>query len=187
MSIRDKFPGVRSAELPSLLSSALRVDHAGELGAVAIYAGQRFVTRRDPRRKALDRTLRHMAMQESVHLQAFERLLREHGVRRSRLYHLWRASGFTLGALTAAAGPRAAVACTDAVETVIDAHYAAQILALRAAGAEPELLELLEKFRLEEVEHRDSARAAGSQQAPAWLHRLIAAGCRAAIATAERI
>ena len=185
--MKHKFPGIKIDPLPALLTRSLRVDHAGETGAVAIYAGQRAVARHDPRLRPLAPLLQHMSMQERLHLQAFERLLLQHGVRRSRLHYMWRAAGFALGAPSAALGPNTAMACTDAVESVIDVHYAQQIETLRAAGADLELLTLLETFRLEEVEHRSTAQAHGAHAVPRLFHALVAAGCRAAVFTAERL
>ena len=85
-------------------------------------------------------------------------------------------------------GEKAAHACTEAVETVIERHYAGQVAELKAMG-EDELAELFEKFRLEEIEHRDLAVEEGARQAPGYalLSRAIQAGCRIAIRVSERV
>ncbi|MDE2327751.1 MAG: demethoxyubiquinone hydroxylase family protein, partial [Rhodospirillales bacterium] len=117
----------------------------------------------------------------------FSRLIGERRVRPTALLPLWRIAGFALGAATAAMGPRAAMACTVAVEETIDAHYAAQ--RDRLGDAEPELSATIETFRQEELEHRDIGLANEAEQAPFYrlLSGTIRAGCRAAIAISERI
>ncbi len=159
----------------------IRVDHAGEYGATRIYAGQLAVLGRGPHGVQLE----HMRAQEQAHLAEFSRLIATNRVRPTALLPFWHVAGFALGALTAAMGPKAAMACTVAVEETIDAHYAAQREAM--GPGEAELSETVEKFRLEELEHRDTALAEGAERAPGYrlLHRLISTGCRAAIRLSE--
>ena len=165
------------------LDRMIRVDHAGEYGAARIYAGQLAVLGRGPRGD----TLRHMRDQEVVHLARFSTLIAERRVRPTALLPFWHLAGFALGALTAAMGERAAMACTVAVEETIDAHYAAQIEAL--PPEEGALSETIEQFRQEELEHRDIGLAHGAEQAPGYrvLSAAIRTGCRAAIAISERL
>jgi len=165
------------------LSEILRVDHAGELGAVWIYRGQRAVLSHG----RTGETLARMEAQEQAHLERFEALLAERQVRPTLLAPLWRAAGFALGAGTALLSEKAAHACTEAVETVIEDHYAGQIAELEAR--EPALAGELTAFRDEEIAHRDEAVAEGSREAPAHglLTAAIRAGCRAAIRISERI
>jgi ubiquinone biosynthesis monooxygenase Coq7 len=166
-----------------LLERILRVDHAGEYGAKRIYEGQLSVLKTAPSTP----TIRHMLQQELEHLDAFSRLLPQRRVRPTLLSPLWHVGGFAMGAATAMLGEKAAMACTEAVEEVIDAHYSRQIEAL--GEAEPELRATIEKFRAEEVEHRDTARAEGAAEAPAYplLSRGIKAITRGAIWLSERI
>ncbi|MBM3508209.1 MAG: demethoxyubiquinone hydroxylase family protein [Alphaproteobacteria bacterium] len=163
---------------------ALRVDHAGEYGAVRIYAGQLAVL---GRRGRAAEAVRHMAAQEERHLAAFESLLADRGVRPTALAPVWNVAGFALGAATALLGDRAAMACTEAVEEVIDGHYRRQVK--RLAGAEPKLAETLEHFRGEEIKHRDIARAEGAQEAPGYpvLTGTVRTATRLAIWLSERI
>jgi ubiquinone biosynthesis monooxygenase Coq7 len=100
---------------------------------------------------------------------------------------LWRAAGFGLGAATALISESAAHACTEAVETVIEAHYAAQVAEL--ADREPTLAAELSRFRDDELAHRDIAIAEGAREAPAYplLTAVVRAGCRAAIAVAQKL
>ena len=165
----------------------LRVDHAGELGAVAIYQGQRAVFAALDKPPALAAELEDMAAHEAVHLAAFDRLLTERGVRPTVLTPLWRLAGFALGAGTALMGEKAAHACTEAVESVIEQHYADQIDELQAR--EPVLARELSGYRDDELSHRDQAIAGGARDAPGYrvLSAVIGAGCRAAIRLAEKV
>jgi ubiquinone biosynthesis monooxygenase Coq7 len=168
-----KLPGDFSSHRKA---AALRVDHAGEYGATRIYAGQLAVLKRH----AVADELQHMAQQEAAHLAAFNHLLPAHGVRPSALLGLWHVAGFALGAGTALLGPRAAMACTVAVETAITEHYNHQL-------ADPEidaaLKPTLQQFRDEEMEHHDRALAHDAAETPFYpaLSTLIAFGCKAAI------
>jgi ubiquinone biosynthesis monooxygenase Coq7 len=166
-----------------LLERILRVDHAGEYGAKRIYEGQLSVLKTAPSTP----TIRHMLKQELEHLDAFNRLLPQRRVRPTLLTPLWHVGGFAMGAATALMGEKAAMACTEAVEEVIDAHYARQVEAL--GEAEPELRATIEKFRADEVTHRDTARAEGAAEAPGYplLSRGIKAITRSAIWLSERI
>jgi ubiquinone biosynthesis monooxygenase Coq7 len=165
----------------------LRVDHAGELGAVHIYRGQRAVLDRAPGKDRIAFQLQEMEGQEAEHLAAFDRLLTERRVRPTLLAPLWRAAGFALGAGTALMGEKAAHACTEAIESVIEAHYADQIEEL--AETEPALAKDLAGFRADELAHRDQAIEEGAKTAPGYglLSAVIQAGCRAAIKISEKI
>lgn len=161
----------------------LRVNQAGELGAVRIYQGQRAVLgkgRHGP-------LLAHMAEQEKHHLDTFSKLIGERGVRPTALSPLWHVAGFVLGAGTALLGERAAMACTVAVEEAIDEHYADQAAAL--GEDEAELKATIEQFRVEELEHRDIGLANEAEKAPAYplLSTAIKTGCKIAIWLSERV
>jgi ubiquinone biosynthesis monooxygenase Coq7 len=161
----------------------IRVDHAGEYGAARIYAGQLSVLGRGPHAAQLE----HMKAQEQVHLDAFAEMIAARRVRPTALLPFWHVAGFALGAVTAALGPKAAMACTVAVEETIDEHYAAQAAAL--GPDEAELSSTVETFRQEELEHRDIALENGAEQAPGYrlLTGLIKAGCKAAIRLSEAV
>jgi ubiquinone biosynthesis monooxygenase Coq7 len=163
----------------------IRVDHAGEYGAARIYAGQLAVLGRG--RHAA--TLQHMKDQEQVHLDTFSDLITTRRVRPTVLLPLWNLAGFALGALTAAMGPRAAMACTVAVEETIDEHYAAQEAALVEDDTETPLRETIAKFRAEELEHRDIGLANEAEKTLGYrlLTRVIKTGCKAAIRISEQI
>jgi ubiquinone biosynthesis monooxygenase Coq7 len=161
----------------------LRVDHAGEWAARRIYQGQRAVLGRGPRGDVL----RHMQEQEQVHLDTFSHLIAARRVRPTALLPLWDVAGFALGAVTAALGEQAAMACTVAVEEEIDAHYAGQ--AAELGEDEAPLKQTIERFRVEELEHRDIGLAHGAEQAIGYrlLYNAIRLGCRTAIALSQRL
>lgn len=164
----------------------IRVDQAGEFGATRIYAGQLAVM---GDRAPHSAEIRHMAAQEAEHRAQFDALIARRGVRPTALQPLWSVAGYALGAATALIGPEAAMACTAAVEEEIDRHYSDQLDRLEDTGADPELASLIERFREDERDHRDTALASGAEQAPAYplLTGLIRLGCRAAIRVSERI
>ncbi|NBC31390.1 MAG: demethoxyubiquinone hydroxylase family protein [Alphaproteobacteria bacterium] len=165
-----------------MLERMIRVDHAGEYGARRIYEGQLAVLGRSDKAAILQ----HMAEQERVHLATFERLVVERRVRPSLLQPVWHVAGFALGAGTALLGERAAMACTVAVEEVIDEHYARQ--ARQLGPEESELRETIDRFRAEELEHRDIGLENEAEQAPGYrvLSAAIKGGSRVAIWLAER-
>jgi len=177
-------PGWRPGEVRADIASMLRVDQAGEYGATRIYAGQLAVL---GSRHPASRVIARMAIQEDRHLSHFDRMLAERGVRPTLLQPLWNVAGYALGAATALMGPDAAMACTAAVETEIDKHYADQFAQL--GDDDPALSATIAIFQAEEVEHRDTALAAGAENAVAYplLAAVIRAGCRIAIAVSERI
>ena len=166
----------------------LRVDHAGEYGAVAIYRGQIAVLERRGGSERIVGQLKEMAAQEQAHLDAFDGMLGAERVRPTALAPVWNAAGFALGAVTALLGEKAAHACTEAVETVIEDHYSDQVHELEAAG-DDELAERFAKFRDEEAAHRELAEAEGAHEAPGYplLSAAIQAGCRLAIKVSEKV
>ena len=173
-------PGDRRADTASII----RVDQAGEYGATRIYAGQLAVLRANCAEAKL---IARMAAQEQRHLDRFNALVANRGVRPTALQPLWRVAGFALGAATALMSEEAALACTDAVETEIDKHYREQLAQLGDGDAE--LSADIEEFRAEELEHRDTARSAGATSAAGYplLTAAIRAGCRVAIELSKRI
>jgi len=179
------FPGAHAGE--KRRAEMLRVDHAGEFGAVQIYRGQRAVFERIAGKEEAAELLAEMEAGEQKHLATFDRLIAERGVRPTVMAPIWRVAGFGLGAATALLGERAAHACTEAVETVIEEHYGKQAQAL--GDSDPELRGFVEEFRIEEMAHRDTALEHGAREAPAYpvLSAVIRFGCRAAIRISEKI
>ena len=179
---RTRLPG--DPDRAAALARMIRVDQAGEYGARRIYEGQLAVLGRS----AGDGSIEHMYEQELAHLERFDALLLERRVRPTVLQPLWHVAGFALGAATALLGERAAMACTVAVEEVIDTHYAGQVEALDGEGGESELRDTLEQVRVEEVEHRDIGLAHGAEDAPGYevLSAAVKAGSRLAIWLSQR-
>lgn len=171
------------------ITRMLRVDQAGEYGAVRIYQGQLAVLGKT----AIAPTLQHMLEQEEHHLATFNRLVGERRVRPTALQPIWHVAGFALGAGTALMGEKAAMACTVAVEEAIDEHYAEQVARLDARkdtdAAEPELRDTCEKFRLEELEHRATGLEHGAENAPGYplLSAAIKTGSKLAIWLSSRL
>jgi 3-demethoxyubiquinol 3-hydroxylase len=165
------------------IARMLRVDHAGEYGATRIYEGQLDVLGRSRAAGAI----RQMAEAEKRHLVHFETLLRERRVRPTLLHPLWNVAGYALGTATALMGERAAMACTVAVEEVIDEHYQRQ--AERLADEDPALRETILSFRDDEVAHRDLAIAHGAEESPGYdlISAVVKTGSRLAIWLSTRL
>ncbi len=166
------------------LARMIRVDQAGEYGARRIYEGQLAVMGRN---HPNTETVKHMHEQELRHLETFDRLVTERRIRPTALQPIWHVAGFALGAATALMGDKAAMACTVAVEEVIDEHYAEQ--SARLEDDEADLRDTIEEFRAEELEHRDTALEHGAAQAPGYeiLSAAVKTGSRLAIWLSQRV
>ncbi|RMJ08690.1 hypothetical protein BHE90_013257 [Fusarium euwallaceae] len=186
-------------EQSDFLDSALRVNQAGELAAVLIYAAQSPVILRS--KPHLRKLMAHMYDQEEGHFNTFNSMIHKHRIRPTALYPLWSVMATGLGWSTAMMGYEAAMACTEAVETEIGGHYNEQIRTLlemitqwEAEGYEvgeelSELVKTLRRIRDEELEHLDHAVEHDARKAePHWLLTgVIRAGCRGAIWVSERV
>jgi len=189
MSKRPPIPGrSNTAKLTPRLKEILRVDHAGEYGAVAIYKGQQAIFGRNQKTQGIAAQLAEMEAEEQLHLDAFDDLLNAHEVRPTAMGPIWQAAGYGLGVVTALMGEKAAHACTEAVETVIEQHYADQIDELENDTDHTELRNRLIQFREDELHHRDVAIEEGAKEAPGYglLSRVIKAGCHTAITISEK-
>ena len=167
------------------MARMMRVNHAGEYGAKRIYQGQIAVLGNGDKGDIL----RHMAEQEQVHLEYFASQLIKRRVRPTALMPIWHVAGFALGAATALISDKAAMACTVAVEEVIDEHYSEQYKHLDELKTEEELKDQIETFRLEEIEHRDIGYENGAEQAIAYplIVAMVKKGSKFAIWLASRI
>jgi ubiquinone biosynthesis monooxygenase Coq7 len=165
------------------IARIIRVDHAGEYGAVRIYDGQLAVSGRGRARDEI----RRMAEQEKHHLAEFEQLVRRRRVRPTLLQPLWHMAGFMLGAATALLGERTAMACTVAVEEVIDEHYLGQ--AERVGDSAPALRETILAFRADELRHRDAGLAYGAADSFGYelVSSVVKTGSRLAIWLSTRL
>jgi ubiquinone biosynthesis monooxygenase Coq7 len=181
--MRAKLAGNRQADFEAML----RVDHAGETAAVAIYEAQIAVFEKKNKNSDFINLLKHMLEQEKNHLETFNQLLPEYNVQKSRLNVLWKVAGTVLGTMTAMIGEKMAMACTESVETVIDEHYSEQSATIM--NKNDQLLQIIEKFRLEELEHRDLALANDAKNAIGYsiAEAVIKNGCKVAINIAEKI
>lgn len=185
------------------LRDMLRVDHSGEIAANTIYQGQADIFGALGDVKNRDLSI-EMWQTEKKHLEVMRALLRQHNIRPSLLLPVWSTAGRVLGGVTALLGPRSAMACTEAVESVIGEHYDDQLKELKTilekeqlggeVGEEvhpslPLLSDIIKEFRDDELEHLDTAVENESQQAAghALLSAVIAAGCRGAIWVASRV
>jgi len=169
-----------------MVDEIIRVDHAGELGADRIYAGQMAVLGNGK----MGPTIKHMWDQERVHRIEFEKLINDYRVRPTVMTPFWNVAGFALGAGTALMGEKAAMACTVAVETVIVEHYNDQLRQLMEdPNTDKKLLAIITKFRDEEQEHHDTGIDCGAEQAPFYkaLTEVIKLGCKTAIAISKKI
>ncbi|KAL7897562.1 COQ7 domain-containing protein [Trichoderma sp. TUCIM 5745] len=186
-------------EQRDFLSSALRVNQAGELAATLIYSAQTpIVVRKHPHLRPL---MAHMYDQEAVHFSTFNSLIHKHRVRPTALYPLWSVLASGLGWSTAIMGREAAMACTEAVETEIGNHYNEQIRSILemissweaqgydVGGEIKQLVDTLRRIRDEELEHLDHAVDNDAKKAePHWLlNNVIRAGCRGAIWVSEKV
>jgi len=186
MRTRRRRPAAPGVSRGDDIESMIRVDHAGEYGAVRIYEGQLAVFGAMSRDSKAANAIRKMAEQEQKHLNTFDRLVNERRVRPTALEPVWRLAGYALGAATALMGEKAAMACTVAVEAVIDEHYASQFDRL---SGDAELKKTVAEFRIDEIAHRDEALAHGAEDAFGYrlLSEAIKSGCRLAIKLSERI
>lgn len=182
----DSFATTSDERRKRMLDEMLRVDHAGEVGAVKIYEGQAWALRGTPAASMIE----DMRRGEVTHLETMTRLMQERRARPSALLPLAEAAGFALGAATALLGKEAAMACTVAVETVIGEHYNDQIRELLKAGYdEKEVADVFKRHRDEELAHLDTGLKNNAEQAPFYnmLSGVIQVGCRAAVWLVKRV
>lgn len=179
---RRNLPGDRPVD--DQIERMIRVNQAGEFGAVRIYQGQLAVLGKTETGPLLE----HMLEQEKQHLDQFNEMMAHRHVRPTALSPLWSVLGFALGAGTALMGKKAAMACTVAVEEVIDEHYARQQAKL-GGDQDPPLEQLITKCREEENEHKETGLAHGAEQAFGYpvLSSAIKGGARLAIWLSTRV
>ena len=181
------------------LTSALRVNQAGELAATLIYTAQTPpIVKAYPKLQPL---MKHMYDQEAGHFKTFNELIAKHRIRPTVMYPVWQAAATMLGWTTGMMGREAAMACTEAVETEIGNHYNSQVRELfkwmqdlkqKGEELDPELGEMIDtikRIRDEELEHLDHAVEHDAKEAQPYepLTNIIRYGCRGAIWVSERI
>lgn len=178
-----RFPNDISEEKE--IEQMIRVNHAGEYGAKRIYQGQLAVLKG----KESEAIISKMAKQEEEHLQEFSQMVGARKIRPTALLPVWHIAGYALGAASALLGEKAAMACTVAVEEVIDEHYQSQIQKLNKNKKEKKLNQKIKKFRADELEHRDIGIAHDAESAPAYsvLTSAVKAASKTAIWLSKRI
>ena len=170
-----------------ILEEIIRVDHAGERGAIKIYEGQLLALKTIKQDESLKDKIEKMKEQEKEHLEYFEKEIQKRKIKPTYLLPLWDIMGVTLGFGTALLGKKAAMLCTASVEEVIEDHYQNQLKKL--GNDEMELKAKIEKFKGDEVDHKNMAYEAGATNKGMYsiMDQVIRVGSRIAISISEKI
>ena len=165
----------------------IRVDHAGERGAVKIYEGQLLALNTIVKDEDLKKTIQEMKIHEIEHCQFFEKEIKKRNIRPTKFLPLWDLLGVGLGFGSTLLGKKAAMLCTASVEEVIDKHYLDQINQL--GSDEKELKKKIIKFREDEIHHKDIAYEKGASKKGFYsiMDRIIKTGSKIAINISEKI
>jgi ubiquinone biosynthesis monooxygenase Coq7 len=165
----------------------IRVDHAGERGAVKIYEGQLLALNTLVKDEKLKKTIEEMKVHEKEHCEFFEKEIKKRNIKPTKLLPLWDLLGVTLGFGSTLLGKKAAMLCTASVEEVIDKHYQNQIDQLDKS--EKELKNNIIKFREDELHHKDIAYEKGATKKGCYsiLDKVIKTGSKIAINISEKI
>ena len=165
----------------------IRVDHAGERGAIKIYEGQLLALSTFIKNDKLKKTIEEMKEHEKEHCDYFENEIRKRNIQPTKFLPLWDILGVGLGFGTAILGKKAAMLCTASVEEVIDEHYSSQIYELESD--EKELKKKIIKFREDELHHKDIAYEEGATKQGAYsiLDKIIKTGSKIAISISEKV
>ena len=165
----------------------IRVDHAGERGAVKIYEGQLLALNTLVKDEALKKTIEKMKVHEKEHSDFFEEEIKKRNIKPTKFLPLWDLLGVGLGFSSTLLGKKAAMLCTASVEEVIDKHYLDQINQL--GPEEEELKKKITKFRQDELDHKDIAYEEGATKKGfyAIMDRIIKTGSKLAINISEKI
>ena len=171
----------------SKVEEFIRVDHAGERGAVKIYEGQLLALNTFVKNDDLKKTIEEMKVHEAEHCQFFENEIKKRNIKPTKFLPLWDLLGVGLGFGSTLLGKKAAMLCTASVEEVIDKHYLDQINAL--GPDEKELKKKITKFRQDEIDHKDIAYDEGASKKGLYsiMDKLIKTGSRLAIRISEKV
>ena len=169
------------------LEEFIRVDHAGERGAIKIYEGQLLALKTFKKDPELLKLVEEMREHEQEHSDFFENEIRERNIKPTKFLPLWDLLGVGLGFGSTILGKRAAMLCTASVEEVIDKHYQSQIDQLQ--DDEKKLREKIKKFRADEIEHKDIAYEHGATKKglSSVMDKIIKTGSKIAINISEKI
>ena len=172
---------------PKKLEEFIRVDHAGERGAIKIYEGQLLALGTLVKDENLKKTIKNMKEHEEVHCNYFENEIKKRNIKPTKLLPLWDLLGLGLGFGSTILGKKAAMLCTASVEEVIDSHYKNQIDQI--GQDEKELKNKIIKFRLDELHHKDIAYEKGATKEGLYgiLDKIIKTGSKVAINISEKI
>ncbi len=172
---------------PIKVEEFIRVDHAGERGAIKIYEGQLLALNTLIKDENLKKTINEMKCHEKEHFEYFENEIKKRNIKPTKLLPLWDLMGIGLGFGCTILGKKAAMLCTASVEEVIDKHYLNQINQL--ASDEKDLKEKIKKFREDEMHHRDIAYEKGANKKGIYffLDKAIKTGSKIAISISEKI
>jgi len=164
----------------------IRVDHAGERGAIKIYEGQLLALNTIIKNNDLKNTIEHMKEHEIEHCEFFEKEIKKRNIKPTRFIKLWDLLGLGLGFGTTILGKEAAMLCTASVEEVIQDHYESQINQLE--DDEKELKRKITKFREDEIDHKDIAYSEGASKKGLYkiLDKVIKTGSKIAIKISEK-
>ena len=169
------------------LEEFIRVDHAGERGAIKIYEGQLLALKTFKKDPELLKLVEEMREHEQEHSDFFENEIRERNIKPTKFLPLWDLLGVGLGFGSTILGKKAAMLCTASVEEVIDKHYQSQIDQLQ--DDEKKLREKIKKFRADELEHKDIAYEHGATKKALYsvMDKIIKTGSKIAINISEKI
>ena len=170
-----------------ILEEIIRVDHAGERGAIKIYEGQLLALKTIKQDETLKDKIEEMKEQEKEHLEYFEKEIQKRKIKPTYLLPLWDLMGVTLGFGTALLGKKAAMLCTVAIEEVIEDHYQNQLKKL--GNDEMDLKAKIEKFKEDEVAHKNIAYEAGASNKGLYsvMDKVIRTGSKIAITISKKI
>ena len=169
------------------LEEIIRVDHAGERGAIKIYEGQLLALKTIKQDETLKDMIEEMKEQEKEHLEYFEKEIQKRKIKPTYFLPLWDLMGVTMGFGSALLGKKAAMLCTASVEEVIEVHYKNQLKKL--GNDEMDLKAKIEKFKEDEVDHKNIAYEAGASNKGIYsvMDKVIRTGSRIAITISEKI
>ena len=170
-----------------ILEEIIRVDHAGERGAIKIYEGQLLALNTIKQDEKLKTIIQEMKEQEKEHLEYFEKEIQKRKIKPTYLLPLWDLMGVGLGFGTVLLGKKSAMLCTASVEEVIEEHYKDQLKKL--GNDEKDLKTKIEKFKSDEVHHKNTAYESGATNKGVYsiMDKLIKTGSRIAITISEKI
>tara|TARA_B100000029_G_scaffold275636_1_gene270318 strand:+ start:980 stop:1513 length:534 start_codon:yes stop_codon:yes gene_type:complete len=170
-----------------ILEEIIRVDHAGERGAIKIYEGQLLALKTIKQDEKLKNIIEEMKEHEKEHLEYFEQEIQKRKIKPTYLLPLWDIVGVSLGFGTALLGKKAAMLCTASVEEVIESHYENQLK--KIGDDEEELKNKIEKFKGDEINHKNIAYDSGASKSGLYsvMDKLIRTGSKIAITISEKI